>query len=448
MADFQFNTNLGPQAQQGTNIADMVNLARGVQAYQQAQELNPLAVQKAKMEVEQLGKLNPLAERKAKAETQTAEFGLAKSYAEKERGVLGGLANDPDFINGNKEGIIAKLKSAKSFLKAIGVPDHPEDTTDQIMQLAEKDSKTVLPYIKNMIQGEIGATGQQGLQTPQLGTVAGAPATFVAGTATAKPLTIGGNTGVTPTGGQGNPPPAGQGVTPTQMSLQYPVRRAGDIRPYAPSEVEDQKQGETYRNSLVSGATTQTTALRNLDEVIKQAQSLKQSEWNEGAGLFGTIGRNISTFLGTEEGIRYKQLSKDLANASLANMKAMGLSTDADKTLIAAANGDYTYPPKILEEIAHRNLADMKNIELQSRGAQNFAKKYGDNNMKTFQDLWGQNSKDSRVFEAISINESNLPKEEKIKRIDELFKGLTAEQIQRLTQQKNNLLKLSRTGEL
>jgi hypothetical protein len=61
MADYQFNTNLGPALQQGTNIADMVNLARGVQSYQQAQELNPLAVQKAKMEIEQAQKLNPLA---------------------------------------------------------------------------------------------------------------------------------------------------------------------------------------------------------------------------------------------------------------------------------------------------------------------------------------------------------------------------------------------------
>ena len=50
MPDYQFNTNLGPAPQQGTNIADMVNLARGVQAYQQQNQLNPLAVRKAEAE--------------------------------------------------------------------------------------------------------------------------------------------------------------------------------------------------------------------------------------------------------------------------------------------------------------------------------------------------------------------------------------------------------------
>ena len=36
MADYGFNTNLGPQAQQTTSLGDMVNMARGIQAYQQA----------------------------------------------------------------------------------------------------------------------------------------------------------------------------------------------------------------------------------------------------------------------------------------------------------------------------------------------------------------------------------------------------------------------------
>jgi hypothetical protein len=47
MADYQFNTNLTPSVQ-GTNIADMVNLARGVQSYQQAEQVNPELVQQAR----------------------------------------------------------------------------------------------------------------------------------------------------------------------------------------------------------------------------------------------------------------------------------------------------------------------------------------------------------------------------------------------------------------
>lgn len=442
MADFQFNTDLGPKAQQGTNIADMLNLARGVQAYQQSQELNPLAVQKAKMEVEQLKQLNPLAVQKATAETKTSEFNLQKSYADKERSVLGGLANDPDFINGNKEGIVSKLKSAKSFLKAIGVPEHPEDTTDQILQIADKDSKAVLPYIKNMIQGEIGATGQQALQTPQLGSVAGAPATFVSGTGTATPLNIGGQQPAPQVATETKP----QGVTSTQMSLPYPVRKAGDIRPLAPTEEKDKEAGFTYRDSLAKATQKLSTSLRNLDEVIKTAEKVGEKEWMGGAGVLGSAGRNLSVFLGTEQGVNYKRLSKDLANLQIS--LGADTSTDAGKQLLAAASGDITLPPDILMEIARRTRADRQNIEMQAKGAQVFSQKYGDANLKKFQEEWTNNSKDSKVFEAISIYNSDMSQEDKQKEINKLFAGASPSYLAKVKQYRNNLIKLSETGGL
>lgn len=68
-----FNVQYGnPQGQQ-MSVADMINLARNVQAYQQAQEVNPLAVQKARMEIQQAQQLNPLAVKKAQEEVQQAQ---------------------------------------------------------------------------------------------------------------------------------------------------------------------------------------------------------------------------------------------------------------------------------------------------------------------------------------------------------------------------------------
>jgi len=441
MADFQFNTNLGPAAQQGTNIADMVNLARGVQSYQQAQELNPLAVQKAKMEVEQLQKLNPLQVRSQEATTKKSEFDLAKSYAEKERGVLGGLANDPDFINGNQKGILEKLKTAKGFLKAIGVPEHPEDTTDQIMQIAQKDSKAVLPYIKNMIQGEIGATGQQGLQTPQLGTVGGAPATFVSGTATAKPLNIGGQVQTeTPTEPNAKP----QGVTPTQMQLSYPVRRAGDIRPFAPNEQVDTEKGAAYRNSLTTRQTDLSTARRNLDEVIKEAGNIKKEDLFS-SGALGALTRTVKGAIGDP---KYKQLSKDLANVQIANIQAQGGSMDtvAGQQLQRMANGDETFPPDVLINIARRTYSDLTNLDMQATAAAKFAQKYGDANLNSFKRMWSSNA-DSKVFEAMSIFDNVKDPAKRKEEIDKLL-GSNPEQRQEFFQKYNNIKKLTQTGEL
>jgi hypothetical protein len=54
-------------------MADMLNLASGVQNYQQAQQINPLALKKAQLELQQVQQMNPLALRKAAAETNVAE---------------------------------------------------------------------------------------------------------------------------------------------------------------------------------------------------------------------------------------------------------------------------------------------------------------------------------------------------------------------------------------
>jgi len=441
MADYQFNTNLGPAPQQGTNISDMINLARGVQAYQQGQELNPLAVQKAKMEIEQLQKMNPLQVRQQQATTGKAEFDLEKSYAEKERGVLGGLANDPDFINGNQKAIMEKLKSAKGFLRAIGVPDHPEDTTDQIMKIAGQDSKAVLPYIKNMIQGEIGAVGQQALQTPQLVTgPANAPATYQPGIGSLKEVGIGGSQNTMQGGAQNAP----QGVTPMQMTLQYPVRKAGDIRPVAPNEMADAERGAKYRNDLTMRQTDLSKSRRNLDEVIEAAGKIAKEDLFS-TGVLGAATRSIKGALGDE---KYKQLSKDLANVQISNMQAMGgsMDTDAGKQLMRMASGDETYPPEVLKNIARRTYADLTNLDMQATAASKFAQKYGDSNLNTFKQQWSQNA-DSKVFEAMSLFENIKDPNKRKEEIDRLL-GNNPQQRQQFFQKYNNIKKLTATGEL
>ena len=86
------------------SLGDMLNIARGAQAYQQAEQLNPLAAQKAQMEIEQAQKINPLAVREKSALTTTAETGATKSkaelnayYKDQSRKTYGGLLTDKNF---------------------------------------------------------------------------------------------------------------------------------------------------------------------------------------------------------------------------------------------------------------------------------------------------------------------------------------------------------------
>lgn len=462
MADYQFNTNLGPAAQQGTNIADMVNLARGVQAYQQAQELNPLAVQKAQMEVEQAKKLNPLAVRKATEEVSQAEtstkkgkLGLSQDQTKIINDNIGSVLNDERLTDPNPQRRATPLIEARQRVINGGVdPVMAEIMFAPLLDKAMRDKnptavKDMMSSISNIQQSGIGATGQQALQTPQLATVAGAPATFQSGTGTAKELNIGGqgNTGLAqPPAISPNVGAAPTGVTPTQMSLPYPVRKAGDIRPLAPTEEKDKEAGFTYRDSLTKATQKLSTSLRNLDEVIKTAEKVGEKEWMGGAGLLGAAGRNLSVALGTEQGVDYKRLSKDLANLQIS--LGADTSTDAGKQLLAAASGEITLPPDVLVEIARRTRADRQNIEMQTKGAQVFSQKYGDANLKKFQEDWTNNSKDSKVFEAISIYNSDMSKEDKQKEINKLFAGASPSYLAKVKQYKNNLMKLSETGGL
>jgi len=454
MPDFSMNVDYGkPQGQM--SLGDIMNLARGAQAYQQSEQMNPLAQQKAQMEIQQLQKINPLAARKAAAEATTAETGTQKSQLELDQShfnlagnILTGLETRASSLaeKGDKATALKELKIAKEWMLSSGIPEKKNGPFKVAEDALNKgDFQGYLATLENMRNTLGGAASRYQANLPQTAEVGGAPAVFNRATGVAKPLPIQGQ-GQQPNMGAGGQAPTG--VTATQMELQYPVRKAGDIRPFAPSESADMQKGQAYRDSLISHASNLTTSRRNIDEVIKKAQTIGEKEWAGGAGILGTAGRNLSTIMGTEQGVAYKELSKDLANVQIANMKAMGMSTDADKTLQAAANGDYTYPPDVLMNIARRAQADMTNIELQAKGAQNFAKKYGDSNLKTFQDQWSSNAQDSRVFEAIAINNSDLSREEKVKKIDKLFDGVSAAQIDKLTKQKNRLLKLSANGEL
>jgi len=366
--------------------------------------------------------------------------------------LAGGVLNDPRIKSGNRAEVISALNEAKKRAHTYNIPEETvEGVFAPIMNQAVTNPKSVPTVLNNIVQSGLGASGQQGLQTPSLVTTPSGLATFKTGGNVLEPAQIGGQEPPPPPSPsqpqvQTQKPPQGGGVTPTQMTLPYPVRKAGDIRPLAPAEQQDKDAGFTYRDSLTKATQKLSVSLRNLDEVIKKAGEVGEKEWMGGAGILGSAGRNLSVFLGTEQGVNYKRLSKDLANLQIS--LGADTSTDAGKQLLAAASGDITLPPDVLQEIAKRTRADRQNIEMQSQGAQVFSQKYGDANLKKFQKDWTDNSKDSKVFEAISIYKSDMPEEDKKKEINKLFDGASPQYIEKVKQYRRNLEKLSETGGL
>lgn len=451
MADFT-PVALGIKPPQGMTLGEMLNVANAAQQYQQAQQMNPLAVQRAQMEISQAQKMNPLAVQKATIEANQAQLNLDKSHLDVTGGALTGLesrarkhAETKDFATAKKE-----LEATEKMLNAFGLPSREDGPFAQAKKaLDNKDMAGYLGTLENMRNIQASAASKYESNLPQLATVGGAPATFTTATGTATPLNIGtqgGQTGLTPPAIQPQMPSVEkqQGVTPTQMQLSYPVRRAGDIRPLAPNEAADAERGAKYRNDLTTRQTDLSKSRRNLDEVIEAASKIAKEDFFS-TGVLGAATRTIKGALGEE---KYKQLSKDLANVQISNMQAMGgsMETDAGKQLMRMASGDETYPPDVLKNIARRTYADLTNLDMQATGASKFAQKYGDSNLNTFKQQWAQNA-DSKVFEAMSLFENIKDPTKRKEEIDRLL-GNNPEQRQQFFQKYNNIKKLTATGEL
>jgi hypothetical protein len=255
----------------------------------------------------------------------------------------------------------------------------------------------------------------------------------------------GGSKGVT--ADQMNQPPKSDFSQPVKLS--YPVRQAGQAYTSLPQEEEDRKVGTQVKTALIARQSELPSAQRTINETIKKAAELEKEEWAQGAGFMGKAGRNLSTFLGTEQGIRYKELSKDLANAQIANIQASGgsLATDAGKQLAAMANGDVTYPPKVLIEIARRTQADMTALDAKATAIKKFSDKFGDSNINAFNQMWASNA-DPDIFKLKNIfDDKNMTAEQKAEARDKLI-GKDEKTRKIFNEKWNNIKKLEQTGSL
>lgn len=254
------------------------------------------------------------------------------------------------------------------------------------------------------------------------------------------------------------------GVSADQMSqpastgagfkLTYPVRKAGEAVQRLPAEIADEAAGNLYRNSLIKNQGNLVTNRRNLEEVISEADKVEKNLSLLGfkvdnAGFLGAGARKLNEFFGTETGITLKQLNKDLANVAISNITAAGGSMDtvAGQQLTRMANGDETYPPVILKDIARRAMADMTNLDMQARGAQEFSRKFGAANLNDYRQQWSKNA-DSRLFEALNIDNSSMSDDQRATAKAKLFEDMNSKQLQEFRDQLRNILKLSTTGQL
>ena len=505
MADFSFPTLPAINPPPQTSLADMMGIARGAQAYQQAAQINPLALEQqqqatqtgsinldvlgqknrerlnlqtffsnpdnfqtdGRVDINKINKVVPTIAPLTGTEyiknlsdlstsqtgSSSAELALAAKKAQTiSNGYVGAIndpivleaASNPNTVDKNKLFDFVK-NFGKNQAKAVGIP---EDQSDKIMQpyldIVQKDPAALRSYLIQrhvagldqsaqlgtyQTQTTVNALGQTVKVTPGLGT---------------QQVEVG-----IPGGLQGNaaggaaPVFAGTEVAPG-MRVPYPVRSAAQPFIAEPTEAKDQAAGAEYRNNLVTAQMGLTQGRRNVDEVIQQANKIGNDLYFAKGGIPGQIEQKIRMAIGSDQ---YDMLAKDLANMAITNSKAMGSvgGTVAGLDMAAVANGTIKVPPDVLTKIARRVQADQTNLDMQANGAQQFSQKFGDNNMKAYQQAWNANA-DSKIFEAMNITRDVTDPVRLKAELNKLFPN--PNDYQDFLKKYRNIKKLSETGSL
>ena len=156
------------KAPEGIKLTDMLSLATQGLQYQKMQELYPELIAKAKAEAE-----STQLDTRKKRETIEPEILKVKSGAQKDLfgtygTILGGYMNDPRIKSGDPKKTVQALIEVKKAALNAGIPeDYLEAFVAPTMSIAAHNPKDLPQHVSNVIQSNIGATGQQALQTPQ-----------------------------------------------------------------------------------------------------------------------------------------------------------------------------------------------------------------------------------------------------------------------------------------
>jgi len=479
------------------SLADMMNVARQGQAYQQAERINPLAF-KQQQQATRTGQIALSVEEQKDIERRAMQTFFAdpnnfqtegRIDINKINAAVPKLAplTGPDYVSkistlstAQTEALKAKqnltqdqrqlVGSTLGLLGRAGVTD-PNIAIKELQMLVQQNpdnvdlknlvEKSYMPVFTGMQAGPQVADSlvkaSQSILTPTQQQTQLAPSMAVTekgqtilatpGIGTAPPTATVGIVG----GMQGNAPVVG-GVTPVGagteiapgMRVPYPVRRADQPYIKEPTEEKDQAAGAEYRNNLVNGQMGLAQGRRNVEEVIQQANKIGQQLIFEKGGIPGKIEQKIRSAIGSEE---YDMLAKDLANMAITNSKAMGSvgGTVAGLDMAAVANGTVKVPPEVLVKIARRVQADQTNLDMQANGAQKFALQFGDNNMKAYQQAWNANA-DTKIFEAMNITREITDPAKQKAELNRLFPNPT--QFKEFLKKYQNIKKLSETGSL
>jgi len=324
MADFGFNTDLTVKpTQTGSSIGDIVNMARGVQAYQKQAATMPYEIQQQK------------------TASEKGVFDLNQKQTQALYDLAGAALDDPRLKTGKPEDAMDVMLEQKERARALKLPEKTVESIFAPYTYAAIHKTALLPQmLLNTVKGGIGASGQQALQTPQYTTnAAGQIVGLQAGpNQISAPNEAGMQPQVAPQTGATNQM---QGQFTQRQSLNPGAAQAGMTNVAAQNLSAD----FTATQQAASGAQPRIALFQNIKKLAPESFTGVGGARKELAtGILNAVG--IPAY--ESEKMSTDELAKSSAMLSLA-----GGNTDMARQLAEAAN-----PNKKMNEQAIKQIAD------------------------------------------------------------------------------------------
>jgi len=268
MADFGFNTDLTVKpTQSGSSIGDIVNMARGVQAYQKQAATMPYEIQQQKTAAEK------------------GVFNLNKEQTQSLYDLAGAALQDPRLKTGKPEDAMDVMIEQKERARSLGLPEKTVESVFAPYTYAAIHKTALLPsMLANTIRGGIGAQGQA-----QQSLVGAGAQQQVGGT------DISGNPTVYQRDQFGN-------IVQTPLPVGGAVGQVAPNMRVAPGESPETIQGfQADRTLAKQAATAAAPALNNIQTVRKFLPLAQVGKYSEAvAGMQSVLG-NLAGYTAEEK---------------------------------------------------------------------------------------------------------------------------------------------------
>jgi len=430
MADFFTNY---PAAQKPMTLGEMLNMASGVQQYQQAQQMNPLALRQKQAETTLAEETLKPKIQQQKTITEKGQFELESQKADKSDAILGALAQSEAFQSGDRNKMLIEISDVQKKLERAGYKPHEallavSALTGKVMQ----DPQSAKPFLDNVVRQGIGAAGQQTLQNGQIVTVNGVQLKYNSANNQFMPI----GEGNTPL--QANQPaqaPKGNELFREDMPI-----RPGAVMQLNTMQQDRYKEGEKLfadSTNQMNQANEMTQSIRKIEETIGSAAGSKPGQLVRDAmkGIMGDA--------------QLETLTKNLEDLYVRNIGVLGGDTDAARESIKKISGGPDMTVAALQGIIDRVKASTLSLKKFNLGFDKYAKNTSTENAnihaRQFRNAWVQNS-DPLVFMAQSINASNKSAAEKEIMRQKILKDLTDQEITELGEKAANI-KLLEAGQ-